>query len=101
MHARGEPFDSPLILSLSKDERLAQDRLVEPRASWWLVLRQAQDERGANFPPALRSARLQACRERPGTLKGRPTMRISRRQVANFPPALRRARLQACRERPG
>src|SRR5213079_565641 len=32
MHARGEPFDSPLILSLSKDERLAQDRLVEPRA---------------------------------------------------------------------
>ena len=30
--ARGEPFDSPLILSLSKDERLAQDRLVKPRA---------------------------------------------------------------------
>jgi uncharacterized protein len=30
--ARGEPFDSPLILSLSKDERLAQDVLVEPRA---------------------------------------------------------------------
>ena len=30
MSARGEPFDSPLILSLSKDERLAQDRLVEP-----------------------------------------------------------------------
>jgi len=27
-HARGEPFDSSLILSLSKDERLAQDRLV-------------------------------------------------------------------------
>ena len=24
-----EPFDSPLILSLSKDERLAQDKLVE------------------------------------------------------------------------
>src|SRR5438128_8693524 len=42
--ARGEPFDSPLILSLSKDERLAQDRLVEPRAKP-LVLRQAQDER--------------------------------------------------------
>src|SRR5881628_158023 len=30
--ARGEPFDSPLILSLSKDERPAQDVLVEPRA---------------------------------------------------------------------
>jgi hypothetical protein len=27
-HARPEPFDSPLILSLSKDERLAHDRLV-------------------------------------------------------------------------
>ena len=30
IHAHGEPFDSPLILSLSKDERLAQDRPVEP-----------------------------------------------------------------------
>jgi hypothetical protein len=30
MSAYGEPFDSPLILSLSKDERLAQDRPVEP-----------------------------------------------------------------------
>jgi competence protein ComEC len=30
--ARPEPFDSPLILSLSKDERLAQERLVEGRA---------------------------------------------------------------------
>jgi probable rRNA maturation factor len=30
--ARGEPFDSSLILSRSKDERLAQDRLGEPRA---------------------------------------------------------------------
>ena len=28
--ADGEPFDSPLILSLSKDEHLAQDRPVEP-----------------------------------------------------------------------
>jgi hypothetical protein len=27
---RGEPFDSPFVLRLSKDERLAQDRLVEP-----------------------------------------------------------------------
>jgi hypothetical protein len=26
--ARGEPFDSPLILSVSKDERLAQDVLA-------------------------------------------------------------------------
>jgi hypothetical protein len=24
-----EPFDSPLVLSLSKDERISQDRLVE------------------------------------------------------------------------
>jgi hypothetical protein len=24
-----EPFDSPFVLRLSKDERLAQDRLVE------------------------------------------------------------------------
>ena len=31
MSARPEPFDSPLILSLSKDERFAQDRLVEGR----------------------------------------------------------------------
>ena len=31
--ARPEPFDSPLILSLSTDERLAQDRPVEGRAS--------------------------------------------------------------------
>jgi hypothetical protein len=31
MSARPEPFDSPLILSLSKDEPLAQDRLVEGR----------------------------------------------------------------------
>src|SRR5687767_3763633 len=30
--ARPEPFDSPLILSLSKDERLAQDKPVEGRA---------------------------------------------------------------------
>jgi D-aminopeptidase len=29
--ARPEPFDSPLILSLSKDERLAQDKVVEGR----------------------------------------------------------------------
>jgi hypothetical protein len=35
--ARPEPFDSPLILSLSKDERLAQDTLVkdEPFRSPW------------------------------------------------------------------
>ena len=31
--ARPEPFDSPLILSLSKDEPLAQARLVEGRAA--------------------------------------------------------------------
>src|SRR5438093_6320422 len=30
--ARGEPFDSPLMVSLSNHERLAQDVLVEPRA---------------------------------------------------------------------
>src|SRR6266571_4907539 len=42
--ARPEPFDSPLILSLSKDERLAQDRPVEGRAVW-LVVRQAHHER--------------------------------------------------------
>ena len=29
INARPEPFDSPLILSLSKDERLAQDKLVD------------------------------------------------------------------------
>ena len=28
--AHGEPFDSPLMLSMSKHERLAQDVLVEP-----------------------------------------------------------------------
>ena len=35
--AQDRPFDSPLILSLSKDERLAQDRPVEGRAlcSWF------------------------------------------------------------------
>ena len=36
--ARPEPFDSPLILSLSKDERFAQDVPVEgraPRGSWF------------------------------------------------------------------
>jgi hypothetical protein len=53
--ARPEPFDSPLILSLSKDERLAQDVLVEgraPNSSWFdkpvlteLALRPAQGER--------------------------------------------------------
>jgi hypothetical protein len=32
--ARPELFDSPLIQSLSKDERLAQDRPVEGRAIW-------------------------------------------------------------------
>jgi hypothetical protein len=31
MSVRGEPFDSPFGLSLSKTERLAQDRLVEGR----------------------------------------------------------------------
>src|SRR5438094_4897165 len=31
--ARGEPFDSPLMVSLSNHERLAQDVLVEPRAA--------------------------------------------------------------------
>ena len=30
--AQDGPFDSPLILGRSKDERLAQDRPVEPRA---------------------------------------------------------------------
>ena len=54
-HARPEPFDCTLILSLSKDERAAQDRLVEGRAarrSWFdkyilseLALRRAQGER--------------------------------------------------------
>src|SRR5437867_2882618 len=42
--ARPEPFDSPLILSLSKDEHLAQDRPVEGRAVW-LVVRPAHHER--------------------------------------------------------
>jgi len=28
--AHGEPFDSPLMVSLSNHERLAQDVLVEP-----------------------------------------------------------------------
>ncbi len=42
--ARPEPIDSPLILSLSKDEPLAQDRPVEGRAVW-LVVRQAHHER--------------------------------------------------------
>src|SRR5439155_1670029 len=37
--ARGEPFDPTLTLSLSKGERFAQDRLVEPRA----VLRSSFD----------------------------------------------------------
>jgi hypothetical protein len=27
---RGEPFDSPFVLRLSKDERFAHDRPVEP-----------------------------------------------------------------------
>jgi hypothetical protein len=31
-HTRGDPFDSPLMVSLSNYERLAQDVLVEPRA---------------------------------------------------------------------
>ena len=31
-HARPEPVDTPLILSLSKDERLAQEAVVEGRA---------------------------------------------------------------------
>src|SRR5216117_3283417 len=52
--AHPEPFDSTLILSLSKDERAAQDRLVEDElfCSWFnryilseLALRQAQGER--------------------------------------------------------
>jgi len=41
MSARPEPFDSPLIPSSSKDERLAQDRPVEgrsPRLHVWLFL---------------------------------------------------------------
>src|SRR5229473_2566296 len=42
--ARPEPFDSPLILSLSKDEHLAQDRPVEGRAVW-LVVRPGHHER--------------------------------------------------------
>jgi hypothetical protein len=32
MRARAEPFDSPVILSLSKAERFAQDVPVEGRA---------------------------------------------------------------------
>ena len=42
--ARPEPFDSPLILSPSTNERLAQDVLVEGR-SIVLVVRQAHHER--------------------------------------------------------
>jgi len=40
-----EPFDSPFVLSLSKDERLAQDMLVEGCPATPLMLRQAQHER--------------------------------------------------------
>src|SRR5262245_32226380 len=46
--ARPEPFDSPLILSLSKDERLAQDVPVEGRAR--------SGRAPAGRPPALRAA---------------------------------------------
>src|SRR2546428_10068298 len=42
-HARPEPFDATLILSSSKDERLAQDRLVEGRATD-AVVRQVHPE---------------------------------------------------------
>src|SRR6266571_4883992 len=42
--AQDRPFDSPLILSLSKDGRLAQDRPVEGRV-FLLVVRQAHHER--------------------------------------------------------
>jgi len=43
-HARPEPVDSPLILSLSKDEPLAQDRPVRGRTVS-LVVRQDHHER--------------------------------------------------------
>jgi len=38
MSARPEPFDAPLILSLSKDEPLAQDRLARTTSSALIVL---------------------------------------------------------------
>jgi len=40
-----EPFDSPFVLSWSKDERHAQDMLVEGCGAKPFMLRQAQHER--------------------------------------------------------
>ena len=56
---RAEPFDSPFILSQSKDERLAQQSLVEACA-WPSTgcLRQAQAERF--FPNVLSEVEGQA-----------------------------------------
>jgi hypothetical protein len=47
-----EPFDSPFVLSLSKDERFAQDRLVEGRLK--------------KFTPACRNAWLLQALRRAG-----------------------------------
>jgi hypothetical protein len=47
LHAHGEPFDSPLILSLSKDEQLAQDRPFDSP----LILSLSKDERLAQDRP--------------------------------------------------
>src|SRR5204863_7795557 len=51
------PSTSLLILGVSKDERLAQDRLSNHEPSRRLVLRQAQDERCAGASIARQTSR--------------------------------------------
>jgi competence protein ComEC len=59
--ARPEPFDSPLILSLSKDERLAQGRPVEGRArGFWFDRLTTSGKRLARPALILLSASLAA-----------------------------------------
>ena len=79
--ARPEPFDSPLILSLSKDERLAQDRPFDsPRIpSLSKDERLAQDRPGEGRAPADGSCMLVVATDAP--LDARDLRRLAARAV--------------------
>src|SRR5438093_178880 len=68
--ARPEPFDSPLILSLSKDQRLAQDRPVARRAvgSWFDKLGIQPDPSRPRNDRGAMVTQLQGCRSAPRRL---------------------------------
>ena len=82
MSAHGEPFDSPLILSPSKDERLAQDELVEPWASADSASSAFDPEQLCPLKPMTEAERLVADYAGMGLTVGRHPMALRREELA-------------------